>query len=126
MKQYNNNFLILIIGLIGYSIFHILGNYGYKFWEKSNKPVWFIMFFGLLFGFLSFVIKVPLFYYFAKENIIVTAILDMVIFTLVLILYSKFVLNETVKTHTYLSLFLIVLILCINEYLNINFRTKKI
>jgi hypothetical protein len=119
MKQNYKNLIIVSIGLFFYSILHTIGTYGYKYWEKSNKPVWFIMFFGIFFGLLSYLIKVPLFYYYATQNSVLTYILYIVILSIVVVLYSKFILKEHIETHTYLILIIILFLVCVNEYLTL-------
>jgi hypothetical protein len=78
------------------------------------------MFFGILFGSLSYFIKIPLFYYYAKQNIVLTYILYMAILSIVIVLYSKFILQEQIQTHTYLILTMILILLCYNEYLSLH------
>ena len=118
------NWIILIIGMIIYASFHIIGSYGYKFWEKQKKSFEFIFIVGVLLGTISYSIKVPLFYFFGKQNIIALYIIYLVILSIILVLFTKFFFKEEVPIHTYIILFLIILLLCIDQLLTIKNKKK--
>ena len=120
MQQNLKNLLILIFGLIVYSIFHTIGTYGYKYWEKNNTAVWIIMILGIFFGSFSYFIKVPLFYYYDNQSSVSTYVLYVGILSVIVTLFSKFVLEEKIQWHTYIILSLVLMLVSYNEYLNLN------
>jgi hypothetical protein len=116
--------IILIIGISLASILHVVGTFGYKYWKTQSNSAWFIILLGILLGSSSYVVKVPLFYYYAKQNVLSTYILSISIISIVITLFSKFILKEQIQMHTYIILLLVVILLSYNEYLN--FDNKKI
>ncbi len=112
------NYIILIIGIILYSILYVIATYSYKYYEKKNKSFIFIFTICLSLAILSYIIKIPLFYYYAKKNTLMTHILQTVIISFVLVIYSKYILDEKIYIHTYIILFLILFLVILNEYLS--------
>jgi hypothetical protein len=121
-KEYRN-LIFIIIGLFIYSVLHVLGTYGYKYWEKQGKDISFIFFVGIFFGFLSYVVKVPLFYYYGTQTSVLIYITYLVILSIVVVLFSKYILNEQEALHTYITLIIVVILVAYNQYLT--FREKK-
>jgi hypothetical protein len=115
VKTYN--FIMLVIGLIIFSIVSIIATFGYKYYKKKGKSFLFIFFISLFFGILSYCVKIPLLYYYDENDSITTYILSIVILTFILILHSKFILNEKVKTHTYLIIVFIIFLVLLDKYL---------
>jgi hypothetical protein len=101
MNVKNYNYIILIIGLTIFSIVSIIATFGYKYFKKKEKDFLFIFLVSLFFGILSYCVKIPLLYYYGEQDSVSTYILSIVILTFILILHSKFILNEKVKFHTY-------------------------
>ena len=112
------NYIILIIGLTIFSIVSIIATFGYKYYKKKEKDFLFIFFISLFFGILSYCVKIPLLYYYDEQDSVSTYILSIVILTFILILHSKFILNEKVKIHTYVIIFLIVFLVLLDKYLS--------
>jgi len=121
-KEYKN-LIFIIVGLFLYSVLHVLGSYGYKYWEKQGKGMSFIFFIGIFFGFLSYVIKVPLFYFYGTQSSVLIYIIYLVVLSIVVVWFSKIVLKEQEELHTYITLIIVVLLAAYNQYLS--FREKK-
>jgi len=112
--------VIIIIGIFIYSIFYILASYGYNYWDKNNKSFQFIYIISIILGIISYMIKVPLFYFFDKQNMFSTYILYLSISSIVMVIFSIYVLKEEVPITSYIVLLLVFLLVCFNEYLLIN------
>jgi hypothetical protein len=118
MNVKNYNYIILIIGLTIFSIVSIIATFGYKYFKKKEKDFLFIFLVSLFFGILSYCVKIPLLYYYGQQDSVSTYILSIVILTFILILHSKFILNEKVKIHTYVIIFLMVFLVLLEKYLS--------
>ena len=121
--NFDKDLFILIIGIIIYSIFYVLATFGYKLFEKQKFTFMYIFFISLFFANIAYIIKIPLFYYYGQADTVTLYILYMSILTIMVTLYSTLVLKNKVATHTYIILFVIILLIILNEYL---IRTKNI
>ena len=110
--------IILILGIFLYSIFYVLATFGYKLLAKRGKTFRFIFTISLIFGIIAYIIKIPLFYYYNLNKTLTTYILYIVILTITVVLYSKFILRENISRHTYIILLTIILLVMLNEYLS--------
>ena len=119
MKKAYENLLFLVIGLFIYSIFHVIASYGYKYLMEQGYTFRYIFMICLLFGTISYIIKIPLFYNYAKGNTLSIYIIYLLVLTISTSIYSKFILNETFHNYTYIILLTIVSLVIFNEYLNI-------
>jgi hypothetical protein len=120
MNEKTKNLIILILGLIVYSILHVSATYGYRSFQKQGKKFWWIFIVCLFLGTLSYIIKIPLFYFFAKDSAVLTYILYITVLAFVVTLYSKFILHETIELHTYIILVLILGLVILNHKLSSN------
>jgi hypothetical protein len=109
---------MLVIGLTIFSIVSIIATFGYKYYKKKEKGFLFIFFISLFFGILSYCVKIPILYYFDENDSITTYILSIVILTFLLLLHSKFILNEKVKIHTYIIIVFMVFLVLLDKYLS--------
>ena len=116
--QFNSDYIILVGGIIIYSIFYILASFGYKLFPKNSYSFQTIFLVSLFFGLISYCIKIPLFYYYGKEDVITIYILYIFILSIAVGVYSKFVLHQNVKPHTYVILAMIVCLIILNDYLS--------
>ena len=119
---FNSDLIVLIVGIIIYSIFYVIASFGYKLFPKKKYPFKYIFVWSLLFAILAYSIKIPLFYYYGKDDVISIYILYISILSVTVSLYSKFMLGDKVPNHTYVILVLIVLLIGLNEYLT---RSKQ-
>ena len=112
------NHLILIIGIIIASIFYVIASYYFRYGEQNNQTFLKIFLISLLFGTLTIMVKIPFFYFFGKNiSIMIINIIFLIISFILVILYSKFILNEKIKFHTYIILIFIVLLILLNHFL---------
>lgn len=116
--QFNSDLLILIFGIIIFSILYVIASFGYKFFPKHEYPFKYIFAGSLLAAIIGYCIKIPLFYYYGKDDTITIYILYTAILSITVSLYTKFILHSKVNTHTYVILLLIILLVILNEYLN--------
>ena len=114
---------ILVIGLFLYSILNTTASYSYKYLQPLGKSVPFIFIVEMIIGILAYCVKIPLYYYYATQNIVITLIIYISVYSLIVVLYSKFILQETVEFHSYVILLCIIALTCLNEYLD---NKKKI
>ena len=95
--------LIFFIGLFLACIFYIFGSYYFRLVETSNDKFIKILLISILCGLISFSIKIPTFYFFAKDlNVMLINIIYVTITFILVVLFSKFVLKETIKLYTYI------------------------
>lgn len=109
---------ILIVGLFLYSILNTTASYSYKYFQPLGKSVTFIFIVEMLIGILAYCVKIPLYYYYATQNIVLTLIIYISIYSLIVVLFSKFILHETVHLHSYLILIGMIALTCLNVYLD--------
>lgn len=109
-------YIFFTLGVILSSIFFTLGSYYFRIGEKKNIKFVYILLISVICGMISYSIKVPIFYYLGKElSIMIINIYFVSITFITVTLYSKFVLKEEIKLHTYIILTLIILlIICEN------------
>ena len=112
------NHILLLIGIIIASIFYVIASYYFRYGEKLNETFLKIFLISLLFGLLTIIVKIPFFYFFGKDiSVMVIHIIFLIISFIIVILYSRFILNEEIKLHTYIILILIVLLILLNHFL---------
>ena len=110
---------LFIIGIILSSIFYTLASYYFRFADDNNIKFKYIFIISIILGIISYSIKIPTFYYFAKNiNIMFINIIYLVITFIFVTLYSKFILNEQIKLHTYIIIILVVLLIILNGLLD--------
>ena len=115
--QINADSLILVFGIIIYAILYVVASFGYKLSPSNGYSFKYIFAGSLLAAIIGYSIKIPLFYYYGKDDIISIYILYTAILSVMVSLYSKFILRSKVRTHTYVILSIIVLLVILNEYL---------
>ena len=116
-KKYIDLF-ILVVGLFIYSILNTTASYSYKYLQPLGKSVTYIFILEMIIGILAYCVKIPLYYYYAKQSIVITLILYISIYSLIVVLFSKFILHEEVKLHSYIILLCIIGLTILNEYLD--------
>lgn len=108
--------LIIFIFLIFFStIPYCYANFYAKI-KGADHNFFNILLVALGFALIEYLIRVPAIYYYGKKVNSILAYTIILISTFIsLTLYSKYVLNETIPTSTYITIFLIILILIINS-----------
>ena len=109
---------ILIVGLVFYTIFLLLGTFSYKIMMTKGYMFKTIFIVSMIFGILSFVVKIPLFYYYAREyDSLYINTLTLIVAAVVTNLFSYFILGERLYAHTYVILLIIAILFIFNNYL---------
>lgn len=112
-------YVLFIIGILLSASFYTFGSYFFRLGEKYNIKFIYIYIISIIFGILSYSVKVPVFYYIGKKmSVMLINIIFLIIVFIVTILYSKFILNEIIPLHTYIILILIFLLIIINHILD--------
>lgn len=124
---FNTDLPILVVGIFIFSIFYVIASFGYKFFSNKGYSFKYIFAGSLLAAIIAYCIKIPLFYYYGKDDVITIYILYTAILSITVSLYAKFILHSKVYTHTYVILSLVVLLVILNEFLTmkINNLTNK-
>lgn len=112
------NLIILITGMMLFSVSNLIASYSYKYLQPLGKTTEYIFAFEFVFGILVYCIKIPLYYYFAKQNIVNITIIFMAINGLIILMYSYFILKEKVAIHSIIIFTSMIGLTMLNEYLN--------
>jgi hypothetical protein len=112
------NLLILVIGLIFCCVLNTFASFSYKLLQPLGKSTAFIFAMEMAFAILQYCFKIPLYYYFAQQNVVVTIIIYISIYSIVVISFAKYILKESVSTHSIIILFMIVGLTILNQYLD--------
>jgi uncharacterized protein (DUF486 family) len=111
--------IILLIGIILSSLFYVIGTYYFRFEKHHSNNFTKILLISLLFGMCSYFIKIPIFHFFGKNHEIAFINIIFLVFTFIFLnLYSKYILHESIKTHTYIIICLIIGLILLNDILN--------
>jgi len=110
---------ILVIGLIIYAIFNTLASYSFKYLIPLGKSMEYIFLIEMFFILIAYMAKIPLYFFFAGPNGVTTLhVLDIAIYTVIVVLYARFYLKEQVHMHTVIILNIIIALTILNEVLN--------
>lgn len=116
--------IILLSGIILYSITYVFGSYYFRLGIQNKKSFSHIFLVSIIIGLVSFLIKIPIFYFYATNmNIIILHVITTSIIFITAVLYSYFILNENIPLHTYIIIFLIIFLIILNNWLD--FRAGK-
>jgi hypothetical protein len=119
-------FILLVIGILISSYFYTIGSYYFRYAETMNLKFRYIFIISLICGIISYSIKIPLYYYLGKyNNIMMINILYITITFIIVTLYSKYILKENIPLHTYIIIFIILLLLIFNSLLDIYEKNKN-
>ena len=118
-------YFLFFIGLIISSLFYTFSSYYFRLGEQLNVKFQYIYIISIIFGLISFLIKIPIYYYFGKNfNILTIHVYFLVITFSLLYFYSYYILSEKIPLHTIIILFTIIMLLVINDLIEI-FNKKK-
>ena len=113
------NYLLFSIGLLLSCTFYTIGSYYFRFGQENNIKFKYIYIISIILGILSYLIKVPTFYFLGKNfKVIFIHIVFLVGSFLLVLLYSKFYLKEDVKLHSIIIFTIIILLLILDNILN--------
>ena len=115
---------LFFIGLFFACIFYIYGSYYFRLGEMSNDKFIKVFLISVICGLISFSIKIPTFYFFAKHlNIMLINIIYLTITFILVVIFSKFVLKEHIKLYTYIIIILVVLLILLNSFLDMKYNS---
>ena len=118
-------YFLFFIGLVISSIFYTFSSYYFRLGEQLNVKFQYIYIISIIFGLISFLIKIPIYYYFGKNfNILTIHVYFLVITFSLLYFYSYYILSEKIPLHTIIILFTIIMLLVINDLIDI-FKKKN-
>jgi hypothetical protein len=113
------SYIFFIIGIFIGSIFYTLASFYFKYAEKYNIKFIYIFLVSILFGICSYSIKIPVYYFFGKNmNVLLLNIIFLVLSFIVVMLYSKFILNEKIPFYSILIIVIILLLIILNHILD--------
>jgi uncharacterized membrane protein YvlD (DUF360 family) len=119
-------YFLFFIGLIISSLFYTFSSYYFRLGEQLNVKFQYIYIISIIFGLISFLIKIPIYYYFGKNfNILTIHVYFLVITFSLLYFYSYYILSEKIPLHTIIILFTIIMLLVINDLIDIFNKKNK-
>lgn len=116
--------IILFGGIILNAITFVTASYYFRYGDKHNQSFPYIFFVSIIFGIISYSIKVPVLYFFGKNmSVMLLNIIILITIFITVTLYSYFILNEHISMHTYIIITIIILLIILNNWLD--FRAGK-
>ena len=114
------SYIFLIIGIVLAAIFYSIGSYYFRYGQLNNIKFIYIFIISLTCGIISYLIKIPVFYFFGKNlTIMYINIIFLITSFIIITLYSKIILNEQIKIHTYIIFFFIISLIILDNLLNL-------
>jgi uncharacterized protein (DUF486 family) len=118
-------YIILLLCIIVSSIFYIGASYYFRYGEQNNIKFIYIYIISIIFGIISYSIKIPAFHYLGKDiSIMMINIFFLTISFIIVIFYSIYILNEKIPIYTYIISILIVLLIILNNILEYEYKIK--
>lgn len=112
-------YLYFFIGLLFSAIFYTIGSYFFRYAEKLNIKFQYIFLISIILGMIAYAIKVTIFYFYGKKfTIMFINILYLVATFFLVTLYSKIILNEDIKIHTYIIFTIIILLIILDHFMH--------
>jgi hypothetical protein len=113
------NYILLFLGIFLSALFYSIGSYYFRYGYINKIKFKYIFLISIICGIISYLIKIPVFYFLGKKfTIMYINILFLIISFVMITIYSKFILNETIKIHTYIIFTIIVMLIVLNNYLS--------
>ncbi len=117
------SYIFLVIGITISSIFYTLASYSFRIGEYNNINFIKVFIISILFGTISYAIKIPVFHYLGRDlSIMIINIIFLVITFIMVTLFSKFILNENIPIYTYIIIILVVSLIVLNNILDIRYK----
>ncbi len=112
---------MLLTGIIISSFFYIGSIFYFRYAQINNIKFGKIFLISILLGFISYIIKIPICYYYGSEySIFYMNILFAVTCFIFVTIYSYFILDEKIERHTYIIIVIIFFLLIIDNILKKN------
>ena len=119
-------YIILLLAIIVAAFFYIGASYFFRYGEQNNIKFIYIYIISIIFGIISYSIKIPMFHFLGKDiSIMIINIFFLTISFIIVIFYSKYVLNENIPIYTYIISILIVLLIILNNILEYKYKIKN-
>ena len=116
-------YLYFFIGLVIAAIFYVFSSYYFRLGEKLNIDFKNIYIISIIFGIISYLIKIPIYYYFGKDfSVLAIHVYFLVISFAILTFYSFYVLSEKIPLHTLIILCIIITLLFINDIIDMYYK----
>ena len=116
-------YLLFFIGLIISSIFYTFSSYYFRLGEQLKIKFEYIYIISIVCGIISYLIKIPVYYYFGKNfNVLTIHVYFLVITFSLLTFYSFYILSEKIPLHTIIILLIIITLLVINDLMDIWYK----
>ena len=119
----NNTLLniLLFLGIMLGCVFYISGSYYFRYASENNIKFKYILIISILLGIMSYLIKIPVFYYFGNNFSIMHLNLFFLVISFIMVcFYSKFILKEDIQIHTYIIMSIIVLLIIFDYFFKKN------
>lgn len=119
----NNTLLniLLFLGIVSGCVFYISGSYYFRYASENNIKFKYILIISILLGCISYLIKIPVFYYFGGNFSIMHLNLFFLVISFIMVcFYSKFILKEDIQIHTYIIMSIIVLLIIFDYFFKKN------
>ena len=115
--------ILFIIGLTIGAIFYVLASYYFRYGQNNNIKFRYIYIISVLLALISFLIKIPLFYYLGKNmSIMLINIIFLIISFILVVLYSKYILKEIIPIYTYIIIIAIIMLIILNNILDLLYK----
>jgi len=115
----------LVLGLLIAGIFYVCATYYFRYGQTKNESFMKILGTSIILIIITYLIKIPVFYYFGKEvSILILYMIFLIITFILVIIFSNFVLNEPIQLYTYIIVILIVLLIILNDTLDLKYKLK--
>lgn len=112
------NYILFSIGLLLSATFYTIGSYYFRFAQQNNIKFKYIYLISISLGILSYLIKIPTFYFFGKNfKIMFIHIIFLIASFITVLLYSKFYLKEEIHLHSLIIFTIIILLLILDNIL---------
>ena len=116
---------VLILGLLISGIFYVCATYYFRYGQIKNESFMKILGISIMLIIITFLIKIPVFYYFGSEvSVLVLYMIFLIITFIIVIIFSNLILNEPIQLYTYVIVVLIVLLIILNDMLDVKYKLK--
>jgi len=112
-------YIFFIIGIFISSIFYTIASFYYKYAQKYNIKFIYIYLISILLGIFSYSIKIPAYYFFGQNmHVLLINIIFLVSTFIIVMLYSRFILNEKIPFYSIIIIIIILLLIILNHILD--------
>lgn len=118
-------YICFFIGTLITATLYILGSYYFRYGQNNNQLFIKIYLISICLGIISYSVKIPVFYYFGNNlSVMLINIIYLIMTFVIVLLYSKYILNENINMYTYIILIIIVLLMLLNTFLDYKYAKK--